>query len=130
VKALLVDDDATSRFILKTALGRQDGWEAFEAADGVEGLKLADQVLLDIVFLDIKMPKMDGLTMLRSLRRSSRNSRLPVVMLTGASEEPIVRQAVGLGIADYLLKPLSEGALTERVPRLLAAAASPVAVRR
>jgi CheY-like chemotaxis protein len=121
VKALLVDDDATTRFMLKHALARETGWEAVEAADGVDALRVLETEAVDLVFLDVKMPRMDGLDMLRTLRRTVRHGRVPVVMLTGANEEHIVRQVLRLGVIDYLLKPLTEDTLQTRLGRLLAA---------
>jgi DNA-binding response OmpR family regulator len=121
--ALVVDDDATARYILKHAVSRHPGWDVVEAEDGMAGLRALEASPVDLVLLDVQMPTMDGLAMLRAMRASPRHARLPVVMLTGAGEEYIVRSALTLGVLDYLLKPLTEDALTVRLERVLRAPA-------
>jgi two-component system OmpR family response regulator len=81
-KLLLIDDDPVIRAIYRDHF-RAAGFEIAMAADGDEGLTLFDQFLPDVVLLDLKMPKLDGLGWLRELRGSKRK-QVPVVVLTSA----------------------------------------------
>jgi CheY-like chemotaxis protein len=119
VKALLVDDDVTSRTLLRMALTRTFNWATVEAGDGLEALRLIDNSHIGVVFLDVHMPLMDGVETLQVLRESPRHAGLPVIMLTSENEDQVVRQVITLGVADYLIKPLSADMIAQRVTRAM-----------
>jgi two-component system, chemotaxis family, chemotaxis protein CheY len=120
MKALLVDDDATSRRLLRLALARSFDWDIVEASDGMEALRELEAQSVDIVFLDVHMPVMDGIEVLEAVRKSARHATLPVIMLTNEKDADMVRQVVALGVDDYLVKPLSPGQIGSRVARAMA----------
>jgi len=120
MKALLVDDDATSRRLLRLALSRSFDWEIVEANDGMEALRALEAQDIDMVFLDVHMPVMDGIEVLEALRKSAKHAALPVIMLTNEKDADMVRQVVALGVDDYLVKPLSPGQIGSRVARAIA----------
>lgn len=87
-----------------------------EAANGEEGLEVIRRERPDLVVTDIKMPKMDGIEMLRQLR--AEGNKAAVILLTAYSDFTYAQAAVKLGAVDYLLKPFHDGELEEAVRRL------------
>lgn len=100
---LVVDDMAICRETVSEAL-RQHGFKAICAADGAEALSILRENVPDLVLLDVNMPKMNGLTVLRTMRRNPDLKHLPVVLLTDRAERETVAQAAAGGVQGYLLK--------------------------
>ncbi len=115
VRALVVEDEKNLAGLIEKYLERE-GFEVHEALDGPAALEVARQVSPDVVILDWMLPGMDGMEVLRELRRFS---EAYVVLLTARSEE--VDKIVGLsaGADDYLTKPFSPGELVARVRAML-----------
>ena len=115
-KVLVVEDDRAIRRGVVDAL-RFAGFETVDAADGEEGLKQALVPGIDLVLLDVLMPKKDGFTVLEELRRA--RPGLPVIVLTAkGAEEDRVRGLKG-GADDYVVKPFSANELLARVDAVL-----------
>lgn len=76
-----------------------------QAEDGLEGLRLIQQLTPDVVFTDIRMPRLNGLEMLRKIREM--HIECKIVILSGYSEFDYAQQAIRIGVADYLLKPIT-----------------------
>ncbi|MCU0723624.1 MAG: response regulator transcription factor [Planctomycetes bacterium] len=115
-KILVVEDEAAIRRGIVDAL-RFAGYEVEEAADGEEGLARAVAPGLDLVLLDLMMPKMDGFTVLKEARKA--RPRLPVIILTArGAEDDRVRGLKG-GADDYVVKPFSAKELLARVEAVL-----------
>ena len=74
------------------------------APDGELALKMASENPPDMIFLDIRLPKMDGLAVLEALRKSERTSAIPVVILSNYSERELVERGLKLGALEYLIK--------------------------
>ena len=113
-KILLVDDDVELTALLKDILSLE-GYHVVEANNGIEGLEaITDD--LDLILLDIMMPKMNGMDMLRKLRETNET---PVLMLTAKGEE--IDRVIGLelGADDYLPKPFSDRELLARIRAIL-----------
>lgn len=106
MRIVIVEDEAPIREGLGKILKKiNPGYElAGSAADGIAGLKLVEQELPDLLIMDIRMPDMDGLTMLRKLRNE--NVDCKVIVLTAYSDFNYAKQAIELGIEYYLLKPI------------------------
>jgi DNA-binding response OmpR family regulator len=119
MKALIVDDDATSRYLLRLALIREFAWTPIEATDGEEALRLLETESMGVIFLDLNMPKLGGIQTLLALRESPVHRDVPVVVLTAEHQESTVRDALALGVTDYLVKPLSIEQLSRRIGRTL-----------
>jgi DNA-binding response OmpR family regulator len=103
-KLLLVVEDEIS---LAQALEKKFSSENFEvliAKDGEEGLAVALEMHPEIILLDIIMPKVDGITVLKKLREDSWGSTVPVIMLTNLSDAEKVAEATESGVYDYLVK--------------------------
>ena len=92
-----------------------DGYRVNTALDGEDGLKKAGDLTPDIIFLDIRLPKMDGLEVLRKLRAQEKTRDIPVIILSNYDEEDLVARGLRLGAHEYLIKArttptsLSEG---------------------
>ena len=100
-KILLVEDDLHILKLIQTRL-EAGGYEVSTAVDGVEGLKKAKLDLVDLVLTDIKMPKMDGIKMVKQIRKF--NKGLPIVFLTAYPEEYAIKDIKSLKAAGYMVK--------------------------
>jgi len=108
MKRLLVVDDEwlIRKGIVRTVERLRSGWSIEEAANGREAIERIGRCSFDLIFCDIKMPEMDGITMLDEMTR--RCSRVPVVFLTGYDDFPLMQSAIRLRAYDYLLKPVHD----------------------
>jgi two-component system chemotaxis response regulator CheY len=119
MRILVIDDDAYIRSGLRRLLVRKYGAEVAEASDGVVGLQCLLDVTYDLVLLDLHMRTMDGMETLRAIRRSPKLGSMPIMMLTGDSDESIVANALALGVQDFLIKPVDATILFERIDAAL-----------
>jgi len=111
-RVLVVDDEASIRDLLSKTLALAE-YDVDTAPDGTSALDRLRAVDYDLLIADLKMPGMDGLTLIRQAKRIKAD--LPVIIITGFSTESSAIEAVNLGVAGYLTKPF-------RVPQVLAAA--------
>jgi len=102
-KILIIDDEAPIRASLREILEYED-FLVSEAEDGAEGVKLAGKFAFDVIFCDIKMPKMDGLEVLEILMEKGTSSR--VIMISGHGTVETAVQAIKQGAFDFIQKPL------------------------
>jgi two-component system, OmpR family, response regulator len=114
-KILIVDDDAHIRELVGLYLV-QSGYDVIEAEDGKQALQQLDETKVDLVVLDIMMPKVDGFTLCQEIRRLS---SIPVLMLTALGETSQKVKGLKLGADDYLVKPFEPAELLARVHALL-----------
>ncbi len=114
-KIILVDDDSNILASVSLAL-RSEGWSVETYNDGEQGLIALQRNIPDIAILDIKMPRLDGMEVLKKLRVSS---DVPIIFLTSKDEE--IDEAIGLrmGADDYITKPFSQKLLIERIRAVL-----------
>ena len=112
---LLVDDDPHLRELSRIFL-RQEGFDITEASDGDEALSAFERRKVDLVILDIMMPKMDGWELCRQLRRYY---DVPILMLTAKGETSQKLKGFQVGTDDYLVKPFEPLELVARVKALL-----------
>jgi CheY-like chemotaxis protein/phosphoribosyl 1,2-cyclic phosphodiesterase len=121
LRILVVDDDPELRLLARRALDK-DGHMVTEASSGEEALRSIEQQKPDLVVLDVIMPQMDGLEVLKTLRSKPVTAQLPVLILTALSDEDNIRSGFDLGATDYLAKPFSIPQLAARVRACLARA--------
>lgn len=117
-KILVVDDEPDAIELIKFNL-KAAGYEVLTAADGEEALKKARAALPDLIVLDLMLPEVDGLEVCKILRRDSRVSATPIIMLTAKAAEIDRVLGLELGADDYVTKPFSPRELVLRVKRLL-----------
>jgi DNA-binding response OmpR family regulator len=118
---LLVDDEESVRTVLTFPLER-DGYTVVQAADGEEALRLFGSQSVDLVVLDIMLPKLDGLEVCKRLRQTS---SVPIIMLTARDDELDKVLGLELGADDYITKPFSLREFRSRVRALLRRAKAP-----
>ena len=115
---LVVDDDPFVRKLIATTLEDVAEFELHEAADGVEALEVARREHPSLVFLDVDMPRIDGIEACRSLRSEDATGDPTIVMLTAAHGDSVERQAEEAGADLFLTKPFSPLELLRLVDRL------------
>ena len=103
IRVLFVEDDPTVAQMYRLKL-ELDGYQVVMAKDGEEGLKLAAKLKPDIIFLDIRLPKMGGLDVLEQLRQGNETKHTPVVILSNYGERELVERGLKLGALEYLIK--------------------------
>ncbi len=101
-KVLIVDDAAFMRTMLRKVL-TDEGFECVEAANGHEALARYAEGRPDVVTLDITMPEMDGLEVLKALRKADETAR--VVMCSAMGQETLILDAIRAGAVDFIVKP-------------------------
>lgn len=111
---LIVDDDGAIRSLFVSALQRA-GFSTQEASDGREALDLISSRSYSAVLLDNRMPGMDGLEVIRTLRSDDTTATLPIILVTGATEVAHRVQGLQAGASDYLTKPVEIDELVARV---------------
>lgn len=105
-RVMIIDDENSLRSLLKSSIQ----WESLglevvgEAASGIEAINTIDKILPDIVFVDIRMPFMDGIEFSKIILERYKN--IKIIILTAFDEFEYARSCVGVGITDYLLKPI------------------------
>lgn len=113
---LIADDEPNVRLVFRTAL-EANGYEVSEAADGAQALAHTEQSRCDLIVLDLKMPRLDGMETLQRLRASG--SDVPVVIVTAHGSVPDAVEAMKLGAIDFLEKPLKPEQLRAVVSEIL-----------
>lgn len=114
-KVIVIEDEATIADLIKHSL-EKEGFEVTIAEDGVAGLASARSLLPDVILLDITLPKMSGFDLCQMLRQES---RVPIIMLTGKSDEIDRVLGLELGADDYMVKPFSTRELIARIKAIL-----------
>ncbi|MCK5836128.1 MAG: chemotaxis response regulator CheY [Desulfobacula sp.] len=119
IKILIVDDFATMRRILKNIL-KQLGFKNFlEADDGSTAWKELQDKTVDLIISDWNMPEMTGLELLKKVRASDAYKATPFLMVTAEAQKQNVIEAVQAGVSNYLVKPFTAEAVSEKLEKIL-----------
>ncbi|MFB2877131.1 response regulator [Floridanema aerugineum] len=116
-KILVVDDDEAIQEVIKTCLEDLAGWQVLLAGSGLEGLRIANSEALDAILLDISMPKMNGIEMLRKLQENDSTRKIPVFLLTARTVSADRQQLEQ--VAGVIIKPFNIIKLVEQVSQSL-----------
>src|SRR4051794_13256993 len=116
---LIIDDSAGVRNVIAKTLDHF-GFSTREAKDGMHGVQLALEFKPDLILCDLRMPGMDGLRTLETVRGSAEIATTPFIFLTAAAEKSDMRRAMCSGADDYLTKPFTPEELLEAVTARLA----------
>jgi two-component system cell cycle response regulator len=119
-RALVVDDNALNRRLLRRGLAEQ-GLDALEAQDGQHALELLQREPVDVVLLDLLMPRLDGYETLASIKAQEALRHVPVIVITAVDDLASVVRCIELGATDYLPKPFDPALLRARLNASLAA---------
>ena len=113
---MIVEDDTNQRKLMQTVL-EQYGYNVILASDGIDGLDQLDKKHVDLIILDIMMPKMDGFEFTSTLRQSGCN--IPILMVSAKQSPVDKRKGFIIGTDDYMTKPVDEEEMVLRVAALL-----------
>ncbi|MDR0494002.1 MAG: response regulator transcription factor [Treponema sp.] len=111
---LIIEDDPEIQELLSISMSRE-GWKLIQAKTGEEGLDYLKKNKAHCILLDIMLPGMDGLKLLKKLKENEKNRGIPVIMTTARGEEADVITGLELGADDYVVKPYSPKVLVARV---------------
>ena len=120
---LVVDDEESMRYFLRKTLGRE-GYAVGEAADGPSALAAGPERAPDVALVDVRMPGMDGVALMRALRATF--PRLPIVLMTAYGSVENALQAMKQGAADYVTKPVRVDEIRTTVGKALGSRGRPV----
>ena len=115
---LVVDDDKNNQRVLSYSL-RKTGYDVSLASNGQEGLESLKNFDYDLAIIDISMPIMDGLSLLRLIRKDPQLANLPVIILTASGDDSELVEAEKIGIEAFLTKPSSSRILLQTVSTAL-----------
>jgi len=115
---LIIDDEIDIREILKYNL-EKEGFNVFESHNGVEGIKIAENILPDLIILDVMMPDMDGIEVCHSLRENEKTSNIKICFLTARNEDYSQIAGFDAGADDYVAKPIKPKVLISRIKAIL-----------
>lgn len=117
-KILVIDDEEDMQKLLKIRF-EQENFKVVSAGDGDVGVKTAEQEVPDIILLDIMMPKMDGYTCLKEIRKLPKTKDIPILMLSGKEEEKVRDLFAFQKISGYIEKPFELDDLVAKIKEIL-----------
>jgi DNA-binding response OmpR family regulator len=107
------DDDLATKAVLRVI--EKQGYTVLTASGGRQALELLGKHAVDVLVLDVLMPEMNGLEVCRELRKDSRHSDLPVILLTGCDDFETRAAGMKLGVSEFLCKPFAHHELIARI---------------
>ena len=113
-KILIVDDDEDSRTLLAHLLKRE-GYTVATAVDGQDAVEKLPDDSVDVLLLDVTMPRMDGFAVCKALKKDPKTASLPVILLTARDDMETRANGMKLGVSDFLAKPVNKRELFQRV---------------
>lgn len=116
-RLLIVEDNSDVRALIRSYLDRE--YRCYEAADGIEALKLIQQFHPDLVISDVMMPRMDGNLLCKKIKNDEQTSHIPIILLTAKADKESKLEGLGTGADDYLTKPFEAEELQLRVHNLI-----------
>ena len=124
LSVLVVDDMNSVRQLLKSQLNEYGIEEIQEASNGEEAFSLIknsieDKKIFDLFLVDINMPGMNGITLLKNIRETSDYFQTPVIMVTTENEKDFIVEAALVGATDYLVKPFDEETFAKKIDEAL-----------
>lgn len=111
---LIVEDEITTSQLVKIVLKKQ-GYRVVTATTGPEALRIADDIIPDLILLDIVLPGMDGFQVCQYIRKNPHTAQIPVIMFSGLDRPADQRMAFAAGGDDYLTKPVKMSDLLEKI---------------
>jgi CheY-like chemotaxis protein len=121
-KILVAEDEKDIRELVSFTL-RYAGYDVWTADDGIEAVKIAQEIIPDLILMDVRMPKMTGYEACEVMKQMDTLKDIPVVFLSAKGQETEIQQGLAAGAIAYILKPFAPADLTLRVEELLATVA-------
>lgn len=117
-KILVVEDEERNRYLISFIL-KSNGLEVVMANDGLEGVEAAKKQMVDLVLMDIKMPRMDGYESTRGIRELDGYQSVPIVALTSYAMAGDEKKAMGAGCDGYVSKPIDPETIMDEIRKYL-----------
>ena len=117
-RLLIIEDEEDIRDII-TELFEDDGNETFAAANGLEGVKIAEEIFPDLILCDIMMPEADGYEVCTMLKEDPTTSAIPFIFISASVEKKAIDEGISLGAVEYIQKPFDPDELFEAITRCL-----------
>ncbi len=111
---LIIEDDANTRELLRAAL-KDERLDFFEAENGSDGLEVLDNEEIDLILLDIQMPKMGGLEFLEIFSKKEKFKKIPVIVITAHVTSDIFHKSLEFNCYSYIVKPINSEKLKETI---------------
>ena len=121
ISVLIVDDQQSMRGICKYILTQLGFKDIIEARSGRDALGKMEKNDFDLIISDWNMDDIDGLTLLKVLRKHPRTSALPFIMATGRSDKEQVKEAIANGVNNYIIKPFDAATMKKRIEAVIGA---------
>jgi CheY-like chemotaxis protein len=113
-KILVVEDEEVNKKMMEMMLSKE-GYSVKVASDGLSAINIAENWTPHLIFMDIKMPKMNGLKVTQKLKSNKKFKDTHIIMLTGHSEEVVVKECLKAGASGYMVKPAKKEELLDRI---------------
>ena len=119
INALIVEDDKISQKLMETFLQKNENIDKiYQAYNGLEALEiLSNQKDINMIFLDLKMPIMDGIEFMENLKSRPDFNYMPIVILT--TDETRKQEAINLGAFDFIVKPIHQDNINQKIEKIL-----------
>jgi len=121
---LITDDSKTTQMLVMRALHQISGLTFLTAENGVQALKVLAASNIDLLITDVNMPEMDGIALVREVRKTKSRDELPILIITAKAEASAKEEGLAMGANSYILKPLSGQELLQKASTLLSGARS------
>jgi DNA-binding response OmpR family regulator len=118
-RILVAEDERDIRDLIVYTLGF-GGYEVLEAGDGEEAVRLAQEEAVDLILLDVRMPRMTGYQACTELKKDERTAGIPIVFLSAKGQEDEIQKGLEVGAEEYILKPFAPDQLNRHVAKVLA----------
>ncbi len=118
-KVLVAEDEPDIRMLTCFSL-RYGGFEVVEAADGLEAVRLAEREYPDAILLDVRMPRMDGLTACKAIKANPKLANIPIVFLSALGQDAEIDSGKAAGAVAYILKPYVPDELIAQMRKVIA----------
>ena len=115
---MMVDDDVFQHITVSRLL-KDEGYRLVFVTSGIEALNMLRKIHPDLILMDLSMPDMDGLEVVRRMKGVVRFANIPIIMITGKSEENVVTESMKVGAIDFMVKPFGREALIEKIAKVL-----------
>jgi DNA-binding response OmpR family regulator len=115
---LIIEDEADIRNFVARVL-ELEGYQVLQAGDGKTGMEIIKENSIDLLLLDLRLPELDGWSILRQMKHKPEFSQIPVVVLTAIAESGQRRRTLRMGATQYLIKPLSANSLSKTIASIL-----------
>ncbi|MEM6252369.1 MAG: response regulator [Cyanobacteria bacterium P01_D01_bin.156] len=124
-RILLIEDDYGNR-VLFTDFLEHCGYQVLPLADGDNCLEMMHEFMPHLVLLDIKLPRIDGLTLIKTIRNHPKFKDLPILVVSGYAFQSDRQRAIAAGASDYLVKPIMPTTLNSKILNLVKVAPTPI----